>query len=340
VVFSSGKTKEKYMNAVIRSVGAYVPSKRLSNDDVAKMVDTSDEWIFSHTGIKNRHIADPAEATSDLATKAAESALKRAGIPAEEVDMILTATCTPDYVGFPSTACIIQDRLKAVHAGCLDISAACTGFIYGLQLAKSLISSEAAGNVLVIGAETMSRITDWTDRNTCVLFGDGAGAAVVSADGAQSKGIINSVLQAEGQGNQLLQRPVGGTRTPYKEGQYKESDFMTKMAGQEVYHFAVRVIIDTIKKLLKMNDLTIDDLAYIVPHQANVRIIQAACKRAKLPLDKFYLNMDEYANTSAASVPIALNEMYEKKLLKTGDLILTVGFGGGLTYGGNLIQWA
>jgi 3-oxoacyl-[acyl-carrier-protein] synthase III len=328
------------MNAIIRSVGAYVPKKRLSNDDVAKIVDTSDEWIFSHTGIRNRHIADAAEATSDLAYKAAEVALKRAELAPEDVDFILTATSTSDYVGFPSTACIVQDKLKAHHAGCLDIAAACTGFIYGLEIAKNFVLSGSAKNVLVLGAETMSRIMDWTDRNTCVLFGDGAGAAVVTAGNAKSNGIINSILQAEGQGAMLLQRPVGGSRTPYKEGQYTESDFMTKMAGQEVYNFAIRVIIGTIKKLLKMNDLTMDDIAYIVPHQANVRIIQAACKRAKMPLDKFYLNIDEYANTSAASVPIALNEMYEKKILKTGDLIITVGFGGGLTYGGNLIQWA
>ncbi len=328
------------MNAIIRSVGAYVPERRVSNEDVAKMVDTSDEWIFSHTGIKNRHIAASNEATSDLAYKAAARALKRANLATEDIDFILVATSTSDYVGFPSTACIIQDKLKAHNAGCLDISAACTGFIYGLEIAKNFILTGSAKNILVVGAEVMSRIVDWTDRNTCVLFGDGAGAVVVSTGNAKSKGIINSVLQAEGSGAELLKRPVGGTRTPYKEGKFSESDLLTKMAGQEVYHFAIRVIIATIKRLLKMNELTIDDLAYIVPHQANVRIIQAACKRAKLPLDKFYLNIDEYANTSAASIPIALNEMYEKKLLKSGDLILTVGFGGGLTYGGNLIQWA
>ncbi|MBN1799682.1 MAG: ketoacyl-ACP synthase III [Spirochaetales bacterium] len=328
------------MNAIIRSVGAYVPKKRMSNDDVAKMVDTSDEWILSHTGIKNRHIAAEDEATSDLAYKAADVALKRADLTSADIDLILVATCTPDYVGFPSTACIVQDKLKAHHAGCLDISAACTGFIYGLEIAKNFVLTGAGKNILVIGAELLSRTVDWSDRNTCVLFGDGAGAAVITTGNAKSNGIINSVLQAEGQGADLLKRPVGGTRTPFIEGKHKESDLMTKMAGQEVYHFAIRVIIATIKKLLNVNGLTMDDLAYIIPHQANIRIIQAACKRAKLPLDKFYLNIDEYANTSAASIPIALNEMHEKKMLKTGDLVLTVGFGGGLTYGGNLIQWA
>jgi 3-oxoacyl-[acyl-carrier-protein] synthase-3 len=328
------------MNAIIRSIGAYVPARRVSNNDIAKMVDTSDEWIYSHTGIKNRHIAAPNEACSDLAYKAAEIALKRAQVKSEDIDFILVATATADYLGFPSTACIVQDKLKAYNAGCFDLTAACTGFIYGLEIARNFIISGSAKNILVIGSEVLTRISDWSDRNTCVLFGDGAGAALITAGTAKSTGIIESLLKAEGNGASLLIRNSGGTRNPYKEGETKESDFMLTMDGQAIYNFAIRVILDTIKRLLKSNNLTIDDIAYIIPHQANVRIIQAACKRAKLPVEKFYLNIEEYANTSAASIPIALNEMYEKNLLKTGDLILTVGFGGGLTYGGNLIQWA
>jgi 3-oxoacyl-[acyl-carrier-protein] synthase-3 len=327
------------MKAIIKSLGAYAPANRVSNDDLSKTMDTSDEWIFSHTGIRYRHISAENEAASDVAVPAARQALERAALKPEEVELILFATCTGDYNGFPSCACILQDRLGALNAGCLDIAAACTGFIYGLEIAKNFILSGTCKNVLLVAGEVMTKIINWQDRNTCVLFGDGAGAAVVTGEEGGRRGILSSILRAEGQGAAVLKRPAGGTRQPYREGQVKEEDFYLAMDGKLVYNFAVRTINEVIRETLEKNKLSIDDVAYIVPHQANVRIIQAACKREKIPLEKFYLNIEEYANTSAASIPLALNEMFAKNLIKPDDLIITVGFGGGLTYGGNLIRF-
>jgi 3-oxoacyl-[acyl-carrier-protein] synthase-3 len=327
------------MKAIIKSLGAYAPANRVSNDDLSKTMDTSDEWIFSHTGIRYRHISAENEAASDVAVPAARQALERAALKPEEVELILFATCTGDYNGFPSCACILQDRLGALNAGCLDIAAACTGFIYGLEIAKNFILSGTCKNVLLVAGEVMTKIINWQDRNTCVLFGDGAGAAVVTGEEGGRRGILSSILRAEGQGAEVLKRPAGGTRRPYREGQVKEEDFYLAMDGKLVYNFAVRTINEVIRETLEKNKLSIDDVAYIVPHQANVRIIQAACKREKIPLEKFYLNIEEYANTSAASIPLALNEMFAKNLIKPDDLIITVGFGGGLTYGGNLIRF-
>jgi 3-oxoacyl-[acyl-carrier-protein] synthase-3 len=327
------------MNAIIKSIGAYAPVNRVSNEDLARTMETSDEWIFSHTGIRYRHIAADTQAASDLGVAAARQALERAGVQPEEIDLILFATCTADYNGFPSCACILQDKIGAVNAGCLDIAAACTGFIYGLEIAKNFILSGACRHILLVAGEVMTRGINWQDRNTCVLFGDGAGAVVVSGEEGGARGILASILKAEGKGADVLKRPAGGTRRPYKEGAVTEADFQLAMDGKLVYNFAVRTINEIIHETLERNKLTVDDIAYIVPHQANVRIIQAAAKREKVPLEKFYLNIDEYANTSAASIPLALNEMHEKKLLKPGDLVITVGFGGGLTYGGNLLRF-
>ncbi len=327
------------MNAIIRSIGAYAPQRRVSNDELAKTMDTSDEWIFSHTGIRNRHIAADGEAASDLGVPAAQQALERAGVKAEEVELILFATCTADYNGFPSCACILQDKIGAVNAGCLDIAAACTGFIYGLETAKNFILSGSYKNILVVAGEVMTKVINWNDRNTCVLFGDGAGAALVTPGDNDGRGILSSILRAEGKGADVLKRPAGGTRLPYREGSVSEDDFYLAMDGKQVYNFAVRTITEVIDEILTKNSLSVDDIAYVVPHQANVRIIQAAAKREKIPLDKFYLNIDEYANTSAASIPLALNEMFEKKLIRPNDLVITVGFGGGLTYGGNLLRF-
>jgi 3-oxoacyl-[acyl-carrier-protein] synthase-3 len=327
------------MNAIIRSLSAYAPPRRVSNDDLAKTMETSDEWIYSHTGIRNRHIAEDDQAASDLAVPAAQKALEKAGVKPEDVELILFATCTADYNGFPSCACILQDKIGMVNAGCLDIAAACTGFIYGLETAKNYILSGAYKNILVVAGEVMTRVINWQDRNTCVLFGDGAGAALVTPGEDDGRGILSSILGAEGNGAEVLKRPAGGTRMPYREGHVKESDFYLYMEGKPVYNFAVRTITQVIDQILKKNSLGVDDIAYVVPHQANVRIIQAAAKREKIPIEKFYLNMDEYANTSAASIPLALNEMCEKNLIKRDDLVITVGFGGGLTYGGNLIRF-
>lgn len=329
------------IHAVIKGIGSYVPSKRVSNDDLARLVDTSDEWIYSHTGIKNRHIAAENEATSDLAVQAAQIALEKAGCPASEVDLILLATATPDYLGFPSTACIVQDRIGAENAGAMDIVAACTGFIYGIETARVFIETGTYKNILVIGAETLSKITDWKDRNTCVLFGDGAGAALVSAheEGSPKQGILASYLASYGKDAEVLLRPAGGTRVPFIPGTTPPEDLFLRMNGRKVYTFAVSVLGKTIETLLARTGLSLQDLRYIVPHQANIRIIEACAKRLDIPLEKFFLNIDEFANTSAASIPIALADMETQGLLHPGDLILTVGFGGGLTYGGNILYW-
>lgn len=325
------------MKAVVRSVGSYLPHEVVTNDDLAKRIDTSDEWIFSHTGIKRRRIASEQEACSDLAFEAARLALERAGIPASEIDLIIVATATPDYNGFPSTACIVQERLGASRAGAMDMAAACTGFIYAVETASNFIRSGAAQNVLVIGSETLSRVLDWKDRNTCVLFGDGAGAVLLSAEEGDS-GVIRSLLRSDGSGAEHLLIPAGGSRAPFRVGASGQQNACIQMNGRQVYNFAVRVIGETIKTLLG-DEIGLADIAYIVPHQANVRIMNAAAKRLGIPNEKFYMNIEEYANTSAASIPIALDEMVSRERLKRGDLIITVGFGGGLTYGGNLIRW-
>ncbi len=327
------------MNAVIRAVGDYVPDRRISNEELSKTVDTSDEWIVSHTGIHFRHIAAEDQAASDLAIEASKKAIARSGIPVEEIDMILVATATGDFPGFPSTACIVQDSLGAHNAAAMDITAGCTGFIYGLETARSFIASGFSKNILLIGSEVLSKFVNWKDRNTCVLFGDGAGAAVISAVNDTERGILFSLVRTEGAGARLLERTAGGSRFPYREGQTDPNDFFLKMDGRKVYHFAVRVVVDTIKKILEVNNVGLDEIKYIVPHQANIRIIEAAAKRTKIPIEKFFINIQEWANTSAATIPIALAEMTGKHLLHEGDLILTVGFGSGLTYGGNLIRW-
>ena len=328
------------MKAYIRSIGAYTPEKRVSNEELSRTLDTSNEWIESHTGIRNRHIATAEQCSSDLGTLAARAALERAGVKPEEVDLILLATATGDFVGFPATACIVQDKLGARNAAAMDLTAGCTGFIYALEAARGFIASGFARHVLVIAAETLSRHVDWTDRNTCVLFGDGAGAALVASGGDElQRGILDTYIRSDGSGARLLERTAGGSRFPFDPRTTLLQDTYLKMEGRPVYNFAVRVIIETLQLLLERNRLSIDQIRYVVPHQANLRIIEASAKRSKIPLEKFYVNIDEYANTSAATIPIALAEMQGKGLLEEGDLVVTVGFGSGLTYGGNLIRW-
>ncbi len=326
------------MTAGIKSVGSYIPARRVSNEELSKTVDTSDEWIRSHTGIGNRHIASEEETCSYMATEAAKDALKNAGMSKDEIDFIIVATITPDYRDFPATANLVQNNLGIGNIGSFDVKAACTGFAYGLELGRGLILGGTAKNLLVIGAEKLSAITNWKDRSTAVLFGDGAGAAVMSPcpDG---EGIVDSILRTDGSGADALYVPSGGTATPFILGETLEEDLYMKMDGQRVYNFAVKVNVEIVTELMKRNGLTTDDVDYIVPHQANYRIILAASRRAKIPLEKYYLNMEEFANTSSASIPLALAEMNRKGLLKKGMKILTVGFGGGLTYGGNYIVW-
>src|SRR5271157_194799 len=328
------------MQAVIRAVDFAVPSRRMSNDEFSAFVDTSDEWIRSHTGIGYRHIAEPTVATSDLAVEACKKVLDKAEVAPEAVDLILVATATGDFLGFPSVSCIVQDRIGAKNAAAMDVVAGCTGFIYALETARNFIRGEGARNILVAGAEILSRITNWKDRNTCVLFGDGAGAVLVSADSDNgNRGILQSVLRSDGSGHRLLERTEGGTRFPFTDGVVDPERAALKMDGRQVYNFAVKVVSEGIVEMMERNNIAPDDITWIVPHQANVRIIEAAAKRSKIPMSKFFMNIEEYANTSAASIPIALSEMCAKGLLKPGDLIMTFGFGSGLTYGGNLIRW-
>ncbi|MCL2245243.1 MAG: ketoacyl-ACP synthase III [Treponema sp.] len=339
----------------IIGTGRAVPPKRVSNDELAAKIDTSDEWIRSHTGIGYRHIADESTACSDLGLEAAKNALamtagycgddpeernRAASEAALTIDMIILATVSPDFYGVPSTACIVQDKLGAKKAGAMDLSAACTGFIYGLETAAGLLTvSSRRKRALVIGAETISKMINWEDRGTCVLFGDGAGAAVLEKTGAENRGILQTLLFADGSGNESLLMRRGGTRYPFKKGEVIDTSICVEMNGQEVYNFAVGAIFSTIKMLAENGNINIDDVAMIVPHQANARIINAARRRLHIPAEKFYLNIEEYANTSSASIPIALDELNRSGQIKKGDLIMTVGFGGGLTYGGNLIIW-
>ena len=334
------------MRAYIRSVGAYLPEKIVSNDDLAKTLDTNDEWVFSHTGIHERRIARKDQAASDLAYEAAKVTLGNlllqdgSELSSSDIDLILLATSTPDYPSMPSTACIVQDLIGAKHAGAMDIVAACTGFIYALETAKNFIMSASSRNILVIGAEVYSKIVNWKDRASCVLFGDGAGAVLVSAAPAGStSGIYSSLLGSQGSGGKHLLCPTGGTRTPYQPGITPEEDRYLQMNGRKVYIFAVQAITNTINRLLEMNGLTMDEIDHIVPHQANKRIIEAACKRNDWPEEKFFMNIDRFANTSAASIPIAMDEMHKKHLLNRGDKVLTIGFGAGLTFGGNYFIW-
>jgi 3-oxoacyl-[acyl-carrier-protein] synthase-3 len=340
------------MGFEIIATGKAVPANRVTNDELTAKVDTTDEWIRSHTGIGARHLAEAGTASSDLALEAARQALGMlAGSSKEEalaeaalsLDMIVLATATPDYFCCPSTACILQDRLGARNAAAMDITAGCTGFVYGLETAAGLLAMGGTRKrALVLGVETLSRFTDWTDRSTCVLFGDGAGAVVLEktpAGGPEKRGLLRTILGADGSGTEYLIMRRGGSRNPVKPGEAGETPLHIEMDGRAVYNFAVKAVTDTIKALLAAEGIGVGDLARIVPHQANARIVQAAGKRLGIPEETFFLNIEEYANTSAASIPIALDELNRSGGLKRGDLVLTVGFGAGLTYGGNLIVW-
>ncbi len=326
------------MGARMAGIGAYVPPRRMPNDELAESLHTSDEWIRCHTGIRNRHVAGDDEATSDLAAQAARVALERAGARADDIDAVLVATASPDYVGFPSTACIVQQMIAATHAAAMDLVVGGAGFVYGLETAKALIASGAARRVLVIGSEVMTRTVDRSDRDTCVLFGDGAGAAVVTHS-SNGSGILDSVLKADGSRAGRMVRKVGGSRGPSEPGRIVPRDCLVRMDAGAVHDFGVTAIVDVIDRILERNRLTIDDIAYVVPHQAGRRIIDAAAKRARIPDGKFYVNIDRYGNTVAASIPIALNELHESGKVSAGDLVITVGFGAAITWGGNLLQW-
>ncbi|GAB6988867.1 beta-ketoacyl-ACP synthase III [Paenibacillus pini] len=321
----------------IIGTGKYVPEKILTNSDLEKMVETNDEWIVSRTGIRERHIAAPDQATSDLCYEAAVNALASAGMTADQLDLIIIATVTPDTL-FPSTACILQDKLGAKKAAAFDLSAACSGFVYGLATATNFIKTGMYDNALVIGADTLSRITDYTDRNTCVLFGDGAGA-VILGEVPEGRGFQSFDLGAEGAGGNLLKLEAGGSRLPASQDTVDNNKHYIYMNGREVFKFAVRVMGSATETVLNKAGKTKEDIDLFVPHQANIRIIQSAMQRLDLSEDKCVVNVDKYANTSAASIPLALVEAAEEGRMKEGDCVLMVGFGGGLTWGASVIIW-
>jgi 3-oxoacyl-[acyl-carrier-protein] synthase-3 len=321
-------------NVKIAGIGAYLPPLVVTNDRISEFVDTNDEWIVQRTGMRERRISE-GENTSDISTKAAKLALERAGIDAKDLELIIVATISPDMF-IPSVACLVQSNLDADRAACFDISVACSGFVYGLEIARALMNSMNYKNALVIGAEVLSKVTDWTDRSTCILFGDGAGAAVLKQD--ESQGIIKSYLRADGKKGEALTIGAADFDTPFtKEKALK--DRTIKMNGREILRFAVYAIDDAVNELMKDTNISLDEIKYVVPHQANYRIIKLAAEKLNLSEDKFYLNLDKFGNTSAATVPIALNEMYEQGLLNKGDKIILVAFGGGLTYGATLVEW-
>lgn len=319
----------------IEGVGAYTPSLKVSNDDISKLVETNDEWIRERTGIVERRISE-GEDTSDLAAKAGTVALERAGVKPEELELIIVATISPDNF-IPSVACIVQDKINAKNAACFDISVACSGFVYGLEIAQSMMKSMNYKNALVIGAETLSKVIDWKDRTSCILFGDGSAAAVLK-ESEDNSGIIKSYLKSEGQKGQALTIEGADFDTPFAKEKVQKRRLIY-MNGREVFKFAVNAINDGVRSLLEDTDVNIEEVKYIVPHQANYRIISSAAKKLNLPIEKFYMNLDKYGNTSSASVPIALNELIEKQLIKKGDKIILVAFGGGLTYASTLFEY-
>jgi len=323
--------------AGIVGLGSYVPEKILTNHDLEKMVDTSDEWIVTRTGIRERRIADESMATSDLATWAAERALADAGISAADIDLIIVCTATPDMF-FPSVACLVQDKLRATNAAAFDLAAGCSGFVYGLVTAAQFVRTGAYKNVLVIGSEVLSRIIDWEDRNTCILFGDGAGAAVVS-ETEPGYGLLGFELGADGSGGDLLKLPAGGSRLPASVETVTQRLHYVHMNGNEVFKFAVKVMGEAALKAVEKAGLRAEDIDCLIPHQANERIIISAAKRLKLPMEKVIVNVDRYGNTSAASVPIALEEAVLAGKVKKDDIVVLVGFGAGLTWAACVIKW-
>ncbi len=323
--------------AGIAGLGVGVPQRVLTNFDLEKIVETSDEWIATRTGIRQRRIAAEGTAASDLGYEAAREAMERAGIGPTEVDLIIVATSTPDML-FPATACLIQHRLGAVRAGAFDLEAACSGFIYGLAVGSQFIRTGVYDTVLVVGAEVLSRIVNWQDRSTCVLLGDGAAAAVLRPAPPDS-GILSTHLGADGGGGDLLKVPAGGSRLPASAETVAQGLHYMYMNGREVYRFAVNIMGDAAERALALAGLTAADVDWFVPHQANIRIIESAAQRFNLPMEKVIVNVDRYGNTSAASVPIALYEAVRDGRIRSGDVVLAVAFGGGLTWGACAMRW-
>ncbi len=321
----------------ITGIGSYVPENVLTNDDLSRMVETSHEWIVSRTGIEERRIADKDQATSDLSTKAAWKALEDAGIKPEELDLIIVATATPDYL-FPSTAAMVQKNIGAVKAAAFDMSVGCSGFVYGLVTGANFISTGMYKKVMIIGAETLSSVVDWEDRNTCVLFGDGAGACILEPCD-ESFGILSSELGSDGVKGDVLIIPGGGSKNPASEETVKNKLHTIRMDGREVFKFAVRVMEQSSLRVLESAGLAKEDLDFMISHQANSRIIDAAMKKLELNKDKTHVNLTKYGNTSAASVPVALDEAVKGKLINKGDNLLLIAFGAGLSWASVVLKW-
>lgn len=326
-------------SVIFAGVGSYAPARILTNEELAKMVDTSDEWIQTRTGIRERRIAAPDEACSDMAVRAAQSALADAKMSPADIDLLIVATCTPDQP-MPSTACIVQHKLGVpAHATCFDIAAACSGFLYALEIAYGQLLTNRYKRALIIGSDKISSITDWSDRTTCVLFADAAGAAVLTKVDQPDIGIIGSDLGADGEFADKLYVPAGGSQTPASPQTVEKRQHFIKMNGREVFKNAVRVMETVCREMMEQHHITPDQISLVVPHQANVRIIEALAANLKLPLEKFYVNLDRYGNTSSATIPLALDEARRAGRIKPGDLTLLVAFGAGLTYGAALVRW-
>jgi len=326
--------------ASFRSIGAYIPEKVLTNADFEKMVDTSDEWIVKRTGIKERHIAADDESTSDMAAKAAKVAIERAGLNVEDIDLVVMATVTPDYFNMPSTACLVSDKLGIKNVQAFDISAACSGFVYALSVAKAFIESGMKRNVLVIGAEKFSSIVDYTDRTTSILFGDGAGAAVISATANKDEAFVDIHASADGSYWDFLITPSPGSVNPASHTAIDEGLQFVKMKGNETFKLAVKTLTKDVKEILKKNNIEAGEIPHFIPHQANYRIIKAVGDSLGMREDQVVLTVHKYGNTSAASIPMAINDIYEEGRLQSGELMLLDTFGGGLTWASALIPFS
>ncbi len=324
---------------IIAGTGSYLPEKIITNHDIAQNVDTTDEWVYSRSGIKERRVAKPNEAASDMALISAKRALEDANLKPEDIDLVIVTTVTPDMM-FPSTACILQAKLGIRNnIPCFDIEAACSGFVYGVEVASKMMKSGYYKNALVVSSEKISGILDWQDRNTCVLFGDGSGAAVLSTTEVENVGILDTVLGADGSDTATLKLPAGGSAIPTTKESVEKREHFLQMNGREVFKHAVKLMGEKSFEVIERYGITPDQLNLLIPHQANVRIIESVAKRLKLPMEKVFMNIEKYGNTSSASIPIALDEAKKAGKIHSGDYILFVAFGAGLTWGATLVKW-
>ncbi|MFC1624674.1 beta-ketoacyl-ACP synthase III [Candidatus Omnitrophota bacterium] len=322
--------------AGILGLGSYLPPKKLTNADLEKMVDTTDEWIVTRTGIKERRMASKDVASSDLGLEASKMAIRDAGLEPKDIDLIITATISSDMI-FPATACIIQDKLGAKNAAAFDINAACSGFVFGIIMAQQFVNAGTYRHVLVVASEKLTNLIDWKDRSTCVLFGDGAGACVVGK--SEGRAILSSFMGSDGSGGHILMVPAGGSRLPVTHDTVKNKLHFLKMEGNEVFKFAVRLMAESADKVIKSIGLQWKDIDILIPHQANIRILNAIAKKLDFPLEKIFINIDKYGNMSAASTAVALAEASQQKKVKKGDNVVLVALGSGLTYGAIAIKW-